>query len=98
MLPEEFAFFLFYVFPENTGSTTKKYRGAGWSSNRKTSQIGYMNSEQLTVDSGQLTVDSGQLSRQALHGRRKKFRGAGRRSNRRTSQIGYMNKTDDSVQ
>ena len=51
MLPEEFAFFLFYVLPENTGSTTKKSRGAGRSSNRKTSQIGYMNSEQLTVDS-----------------------------------------------
>ena len=59
MLPEEFAFFLFYVLPENTGSTTKNSRGAGRSSNRKTSQIGYMNSEQLTVDSGQLTVDSG---------------------------------------
>ena len=60
MLPEEFAFFLFYVLPENTGSTTKNSRGAGRSSNRKTSKIWYMNSEQLTVDSGQWTVDSGQ--------------------------------------
>ena len=94
MLPEEFAFFLFYILPENTGSATKKSRGAGRSSNRKSSQIGYMNSEELTVDSGQWTVDSGQWTVDSQAGRPslKKIQVAGWRSNRRTSQIGYMNR------